>query len=124
MGSVMIRLSVIAGPVAGLVLLGVVLVAPVSAQENPTPTARERMDQMMDGMHGEGSSQRMREAMGPDGDAMMDQCAEMMGSGMMGSGMMGSGMMGKGPGMMQGTPSSGSGSDMMPGMGGSGMMGM
>jgi hypothetical protein len=45
------------------------------------------MHRMMDAVHGEGTSQRMHEAMGPDAEKMMDQCAAMMpgsGTGMMG----------------------------------------
>lgn len=32
----------------------------------------------MDAMHGEGTSERMHEAMGPDAEALMDQCVAMM----------------------------------------------
>ncbi len=58
----------------------------------------EQMDQMMETMHGEGTSQRMHEAMGPDAEKLMDQCVTAMGTmqnmqGMMGSGAT-SGMMG------------------------------
>ena len=38
----------------------------------------EQMHQMMDAMHGEGASERMHEAMGEDGERMMDQCVAMM----------------------------------------------
>lgn len=67
----------------------------------PAPAAQmthERMHQMMDAMHGLGASDRMHEAMGPEGEMMMDQCVGMMNMmGMMqgGEGMMGgSGMQG------------------------------
>ena len=84
--------------VIGLALLGATT-SPLFAQTEPTPTgsptpseapsqARERMIQMMDAMHGEGASERMRQAMGPDADRMIDQCAGMMGM-MQGGGMMG-----------------------------------
>ena len=57
------------------------------------PITHEQMHQMMDAMHGEVTSDRMHEAMGPDGERLMEQCVAMMN--MMGrmQGMMG-GMMG------------------------------
>lgn len=66
-----------------------------------------QMHQMMNSMHGEGASQKMHEAMGPQAEKMMDRCAsgmENMGDmenmqGMMGNGMMEGGMQG---GDMQG----------------------
>jgi hypothetical protein len=56
------------------------------------------MHRMMDGVHGEGASQRMHEAMGPNAEEMMDRCAAMMA--MMNE--MQSMMPGSGPGMMGG----------------------
>lgn len=83
-----------------LSLLGVLLIAvgasPLFAQEaddHPVTggaMSHEQMHQMMDAMHGEGTSQRMHEARGEDGERMMEQCAVMMNmmagmSGMMGA---------------------------------------
>ena len=92
--------AAIAGAAAGLALLAVTA-GPTFAQA-PTPQAgapptHAQMEQMMDAMHGAGTSQRMHEAMGPDAEKLMDQCVSMMGmmqnmQGMMGQGM--SGMMG------------------------------
>lgn len=62
----------------------------------------EEMHQMMDAVHGEGTSQRMHEAMGEDAEMMMDQCVAMMN-------------------MMQGMVGNGNGSSMMDMM--KGMMG-
>lgn len=42
------------------------------------PMTHEQMHQMMDAMHGGGSSDRMHEAMGPDSEKLMDQCTAMM----------------------------------------------
>jgi len=56
-------------------------VAPSPSPQPPTMTERsprEAMDGMMDAVHGEGTSRRMAEAMGPEGQKMMDQCAAMM----------------------------------------------
>jgi hypothetical protein len=78
--------------------------APEGSQMSEPPVTHEQMHQMMDAMHGEGTSQRMHEAMGAEGDKMMDQCVAMMNMMMRMSGMMGGGM----PGMM--------GSGGMPGM--------
>jgi predicted metal-dependent peptidase len=56
---------------------------PVSAQQ--APVTHELMHQMMDAMHGAGTSDRMHEAMGADADRMIDQCVAMMNMmGMMG----------------------------------------
>jgi len=60
-------------------------------------TTHEQMHQMMDAMHGEGASERMHQAMGEDGERMMDQCTAMMNMMNMMS-MMGDGAM---PGMMR-----------------------
>jgi hypothetical protein len=73
---------------AGLltIVLGIVLFAlgasPLFAQnggaaQNGTMT-HEQMHQMMDAMHGEGTSDRMHDAMGADVDRIMDQCVAMM----------------------------------------------
>lgn len=71
-----------------------------------TPLTHEQMDQMMDAMHGPGTSQRMHEAMGPDAERLMDQCVSTMSTMQQMSGMMSSmgGMMGSGgmPGVMDG----------------------
>ncbi|MBI2940995.1 MAG: hypothetical protein HYY04_11225 [Chloroflexi bacterium] len=104
------------GTLIALALLALAFTAGVSVAQTlrgasttpatpPAGTAftHEQMDQMMDAVHGPGTSQKMHEAMGPDGEKLMDQCVAMMGMmGMMGTmqqmqGMMGgemSGMMG------------------------------
>ncbi|MGH2532802.1 MAG: hypothetical protein ACRDJW_10925 [Thermomicrobiales bacterium] len=66
----------------------------------------ELMHQMMDTMHGPGTSDRMHEAMGTEGEQMMEQCAAMMGMmGMMMGMMGGQGMEGmEGMQGMDGTP--------------------
>ena len=46
--------------------------------ESPPALTHEQMHQMMDAIHGEGTSQRMYEAMGVEADAMMEQCAAKM----------------------------------------------
>lgn len=73
--------AAIGGAVVGLALLAFTA-NPTAAQTPPpqggTPT-HEQMDQMMDAMHGAGTSQRMHEAMGPNGEQLMDQCVSMMG---------------------------------------------
>ena len=61
-------------------------------------SSHEDMHRMMDAVHGDGTSQRMHETMGPDAEEMMDQCAAMMA--MMQE--MQSTMPGNGPGMMGG----------------------
>lgn len=66
-----------------------------------------QMHQMMNSMHGEGASQKMHGAMGPQAEKMMNQCASgmdnmdgmgnmqnMMDGGMQGGGMMDGGMQG------------------------------
>jgi hypothetical protein len=82
--------SVAGAAVIGLALLGATS-SPLFAQTQPAPPsgsptpgdgamhAREQMIRMMDAMHGEGATERMRQAMGPDADRMIDQCAGMMG---------------------------------------------
>ncbi len=90
--------SVVGAAVVGLALLGVTG-SPLFAQTEPAPAgsptpseatsrAHEQMDSMMTAMHGEGASERMHRAMGPDAERTMDQCAGMMGM-MQGGGMMG-----------------------------------
>lgn len=63
---------------------GVLLTPPLRAHPASPPTpmsgqplTHDEMDHMMDAMHGEGASERMRAAMG-DADTLMDQCAAMM----------------------------------------------
>ena len=86
------RMIALGGVLAGVIGLaftaGVLL-----AQPAPTPPApmhgrtmtHEQMHQMMDAMHGEGTSQRMHEAMGADAERLIDQCVAMMNMmGMMG----------------------------------------
>jgi hypothetical protein len=62
--------------------LFVAAAGPLSADEDEPTAAQssthERMHQMMDAMHGPGTSDRMHEAMGPEADQMMEQCAAMM----------------------------------------------
>lgn len=53
----------------------------------------EQMHRMMDAVHGEGASQRMHEAMGPNSERMMEECASTMASMQNIEGMSGSGMM-------------------------------
>ncbi|MPZ15314.1 MAG: hypothetical protein GEU73_12965 [Chloroflexi bacterium] len=66
---------------AGLVIAALVAVPALSAfgqtpegGQQSAPT-HEQMHQMMDAMHGEGTSARMHEMMG---EQMMDQCVQMM----------------------------------------------
>ena len=84
--------------------------APESAS-GQTPM-HEQMHQMMNSMHGEGASQKMHEAMGPQAEGMMDSCASGMDNmrsmgdmenmqGMMGGGMMNGGMQSGGEGQYQ-----------------------
>lgn len=90
--------AVAGAAVIGLALLGMTS-APLFAQSEPAPPssptpseagvrAHEQMHGMMDAMHGEGAGERMHQAMGPDAERMMSQCAGMMGM-MQGGGMMG-----------------------------------
>lgn len=68
------------GALTGLALLALTT-GSLFAQE-PAPgevPTHEQMHQMMDAVHGEGTSQRMHEAMGPNGEEIMDQCVSMMG---------------------------------------------
>lgn len=130
------KLGILGG--LALVALLVAALAGTALAQPPTPTptkpsgptfgptiTHDQMDRLMDAMHGEGTSQRMHEAMGPDAEKLMDQCVGMMNmmentQGMMGSGM--SGMMGSGAfGMMGGGP--GSGGSFGPGITG-GLSGM
>lgn len=52
-------------------------VAAVTAASQEQPS-HEDMHRMMDAVHGEGTSQRMHESMGPNAEEMMAQCAAMM----------------------------------------------
>ena len=64
-----------------ILLVAVALVDPKVALGQPsqgTPN-HEQMHQMMDAVHGPGTSQRMHEAMGPEAEKLMDQCVAMMG---------------------------------------------
>lgn len=99
----------LAGAATGLALLVVTSgsalasggAAPESAGSASQTQGHGQMHQMMNSVHGEGTSQRMHEAMGPQAEKMMDQCASGMGNmdnmqGMMGGGMMNGGMQGGG----------------------------
>ena len=86
--------SVVGAGFVGLALLAATS-TPLFAQTHPTTPGEdgahghEQMHQMMDAMHGEGTSERMHQAMGPEGERMMNQCAGMMGMMQGGRGMMG-----------------------------------
>jgi len=83
--------SIVGAAFVGLALLAATS-SPLFAQADPaapSAPAHDQMHQMMEAMHGEGTSERMHQAMGPDGDRMMDQCAGMMGMMQGGRGMMG-----------------------------------
>lgn len=68
--------------------------APAPAQVPGGAPNHEQMHQVMDAMHGQGTSRRMHEAMGEDGERIMEQCAGMMGMmQIMGGNMMGGGVM-------------------------------
>lgn len=59
-----------AGPLAGA----------QEAESTPALSAaftHEQMHWMMDAMHGEATSERLHQTMGPDGEALMDQCVAM-----------------------------------------------
>lgn len=84
------------GAVAGLVLLALAGLARTTdalfaqaSPPTPTPTmiprpgpgaplTHELMHQTMDAMHGEGTSQRLHEAMGVEAERLIDQCVAMM----------------------------------------------
>lgn len=76
----------LAGAATGLALLAVTSgsalaaggAAPESAGAASQTQGHGQMHQMMNGMHGEGASQKMHEAMGPRAEKMMDQCASGM----------------------------------------------
>jgi len=100
----------VAGALASLIVVvglavAVWLMAPAAifAQTSHDSPSHEQMHQMIDAMHGAGTSDRMHEAMGPEGEKMMDQCVGMMK--MMGMRQGGEGMMGGGgmQGMMGGS---------------------
>lgn len=71
----------LAGVLAGVALLafsaGMLVAQTPPARAGGAPT-HEQMHQMMDTVHGAGTSQRMHEAMGPNGEQLMDQCVGMM----------------------------------------------
>ncbi len=74
--------------------MGMMDAATPGAEAATSEELHQMMHQMMDTVHGVGTSERMHEAMGPRGEELMAQCAAMMGMmGMMGDGGM-SGMMG------------------------------
>lgn len=98
----------LAGAAAGLALLAVTSgsalaaggAAPESAGAASQTQGHGQMHQIMNSMHGEGTSQKMHEAMGPQAEKIMDRCASGMDNmgamenmqGMMGGGMMNGGM--------------------------------
>ncbi len=70
--------AVIGGTLVGLALVGFTA-TPSRAQTPPQSTmTHEQMHQMMDTMHGQGTSERMHQAMGADAERLMDQCVGMM----------------------------------------------
>jgi hypothetical protein len=112
----------LAGAATGLALLaftsGSALAAGGAAPESAGAAAQSQghgqMHGMMNSMHGEGASQKMHEAMGPQAEKMMDKCASgmenmggmenmqgMMGGGMMNGGMQDGGMQGESEGQYQ-----------------------
>lgn len=78
----------VAGLMAGALALGltagVLLAQPSPSQPGmPLPPAgqsisHEQMHQMMDMMHGPGTSERMHALMGEESERLMEQCAAMM----------------------------------------------
>ena len=101
-----IKAAVVGGVSGGLVVALALVVlasgpwsawgpAPVKAAAPSGGPTHEEMHRMMDAVHGEGTSQRMHEATGPDAEKMMDECAAMMED-------MQDMMSGTGPGMMGG----------------------
>lgn len=89
-----IALAAVVIIVTGLALIA--FTAGTLVAQTPSPPSQtalamthEQMHQMMDAMHGEGTSQRMHEAMGEDAERMMDQCVAMMSMMSMMQGMMG-----------------------------------
>lgn len=106
--------GIIAGSLVAAALL-VVTAFPLFAQTTQdahtgAPT-HEQMHVMMDAMHGEGTSARIHEMMGEEGEQMMEQCVQMMAMMQNMMGMMGSGGMD-----MMGGQDSQSRQDMMRGM--------
>lgn len=84
-----VLIGVLVGALVGLALLPLTTgltfaqTPPATPTPRPSPTpgtpfTHEQMDQMMDAMHGPGTSQRMHEAMGPDAERLMDQCVSTM----------------------------------------------
>lgn len=95
------KAALIGAVVGGLAVL-VLTAGPLFAQTPPppagppsgTPPTHEQMHQMMDAMHGEGTSERMHAAMGPEAEQLMDQCLAMMAMMQNMQGMMGGSMSG------------------------------
>lgn len=102
------RIKLIAGGVVlGIALFALGLTAGTSYAQiargslaaSPSETiTHDQMREMMDAMHGPGTSQRMHEAMGPEAEKIMDECVAMMGMMHQMHGTMGGGM----PGMTNG----------------------
>jgi hypothetical protein len=112
----------LAGAATGLALLAFTSGSALASGGAPSESAgaaahsqgHGQMHQMMNSMHGEGASQKMHEAMGPQAEKMMDRCASgmenmdgmgnmqgMMGGGMMNGGMQDGGMQGESEGQYQ-----------------------
>ena len=76
------RRAALAGALVGLALLALTNVPAFAQPSSPVPSGavtHEQMHQMMDAVHGPGTSERMHQAMGPDAERLMDQCVGMMG---------------------------------------------
>ncbi|MBI2918884.1 MAG: hypothetical protein HYY01_12955 [Chloroflexi bacterium] len=73
--------GLVGGVVVGVFLLIAGAGAPLvqARPSNQAPPTHQQMHQMMDAVHGEGTSQQMHDAMGPDAETLMDQCVTMMG---------------------------------------------
>jgi hypothetical protein len=78
-------MGVVGGLIAGT-LLGFAGTTAFAEGQQPTPSAaRQQMDRIIDAVHGPGASQKMAQAMGPNGQQLMDRCANQMATqGMMG----------------------------------------
>lgn len=70
------RTGGVLGALAAVSMLGLVAGGSLSAQE--TSPAGEQMAQMMDAMHGPGTVERLREALGADAETFFEQCTAMM----------------------------------------------
>ncbi|MGH2588605.1 MAG: hypothetical protein ACRDJE_27085 [Dehalococcoidia bacterium] len=108
-------IAAIGGILAGLTLAaltaGTLLAQRPPSSPGPAtaPPSHEQMHQMIDAMHGAGTSERMHEALGADADRLIDQCVAMMAMMAMMQGMGGMSMppmesMGGMMGGMAGTP--------------------